>query len=159
MAGKKHLHKYYFGLMIGNQPVWACALDGCTHYMPNHMKEMLNHKAALCWKCEERAIIDFGMMNEYPQGKVLCEACITLNRVNRIREGYPPEPTTDSHIEGRAICTRCKQHPAAEGDANGHCSRCANKINTTPTVKICSRCKILPVMAKSDLCHGCFLGI
>ncbi len=127
MAGKKHQHKYYFGMLVGNQPVWACALEGCSHYMPNHIKNILNGKYAICWKCEGTAVIDFSRMKEYPEGKVWCNDCLVLRQAALIKsnEVKGDTPEIESHVEGINICKKCAQHPALPSNPNGWCVRCA----------------------------------
>lgn len=127
MASKKHLHKYYFGMLVGNQPVWACALDGCNHYMPNHMKNTINGKLAICWKCGDNAKIDFTRMNEYPDGKVFCDECLLLRKLNAEKPKLDTEPQVtqiESHINEVPICKQCKQHPMSITFNNGLCTKC-----------------------------------
>jgi len=63
---KRHTHKYHKVLVAGD-PVWACALPDCSHYMPNHMSELVPGRASLCWNCGEKFILDNTNMRETNQ--------------------------------------------------------------------------------------------
>lgn len=76
MARKKHVHKYHLVPMY-NVTVWACALPDCSHYMPDHMKEMLPGKASICWGCNEKMLLDpANMKDEMP----LCSNCLGITK-------------------------------------------------------------------------------
>ncbi len=117
---RKHNHKYYFGLEIAGTKIWACALPECNHYMPKHMENMVNGKKAICWKCGETAIVNFTLMKEYPQGKVLCDECITLKNYNQMPKSE--EIMTASSELG--LCTRCNEHERLATNPNGLCLQC-----------------------------------
>jgi hypothetical protein len=68
---RRHIHKYYKANLAGVK-VWACALPECTHYMPAHMAALVDGKASLCWKCEDRFILNPSNMTE---DKPICDEC------------------------------------------------------------------------------------
>jgi len=74
---KKHTHKYHQVLM-NSIPIWACALPDCTHYMPNHLKNMVAGKASFCWGCDAPIVLDpVNMKLEQP----LCSNCLGITVV------------------------------------------------------------------------------
>lgn len=73
MAGKKHIHKYYRNTILGNIPVWACALDNCSHYMPPHIEGLVRGKSTVCWKCNEITTMDLDRLD---MEKPLCDKCL-----------------------------------------------------------------------------------
>lgn len=71
---KKHIHKYYKGIISGTTPVWACGYPDCSHYMPEHMEKLIPGKATKCWgsDCDENTIMDARTMK---LDKPLCTDC------------------------------------------------------------------------------------
>lgn len=69
MAKSNHSgpHKYYHAdLPFGK--VWACALSGCNHHMPQHYEPLLNGKYSLCWECGEKFILTpLNMQDDQPR--------------------------------------------------------------------------------------------
>jgi len=55
--GRRHPHKYYRVKLPGQYPVWACALEDCSHHMPRHYESLLLHKSFECWNCGEQGKI------------------------------------------------------------------------------------------------------
>lgn len=68
---KRHIHKYYKADLDFGE-VWACALPDCSHYMPKHMAKLVNGKSSICWKCNEKMILDPNNMNI---DKPVCYSC------------------------------------------------------------------------------------
>ncbi len=68
---KKHIHKYH-KINFFNGKVWACALPDCSHYMPNHLVDMVPGKQSICWHCGESFIMDaHNMVDDRP----VCAKC------------------------------------------------------------------------------------
>jgi hypothetical protein len=67
------IHKYYKG-KIGMDKVWMCG-NGCGHYMPKHMEDLMLSKMSICWDCgEEFQLTRLLMISERP----VCENCSPL---------------------------------------------------------------------------------
>jgi hypothetical protein len=83
---KRHIHKYC-QVFFYSTPVWACALEDCNHYMPDHMKDLVPGKASLCWKCGEKFNLNAANMRDR---KPLCADCSpipeTTTAVNELEE-------------------------------------------------------------------------
>ena len=63
MPRKNHTHKYILR-PTGSQPVWACALPDCNHYMPPHLNSLIEGRSSICWECEDKFILDDNAMKE-----------------------------------------------------------------------------------------------
>lgn len=68
---RRHAHKYHRVTTTFGK-VWACALPDCTHYMPQHMENLLPGKQSICWNCEEIFVLNpMNMKDEQP----VCDEC------------------------------------------------------------------------------------
>ena len=72
MPGKKHIHKYYRGIINGNTPVWMCALANCSHYMPPHLENLVNNKSTICWGCDNPILM---YPRQLEMEKPMCDKC------------------------------------------------------------------------------------
>lgn len=82
---KRHIHKYYRAkLAFGD--VWACALDNCNHYMPQHMEGLIPGKASLCWNCNQKFILDPNALNMELPTCVNCRTGIDVDEINAISD-------------------------------------------------------------------------
>ena len=71
-GSKNHTHKYHKITLGYDTKVWACALEDCTHYMPQHMENFVPGKVSLCWSCGEKfRLTNENMVNEKP----ICDKC------------------------------------------------------------------------------------
>ena len=104
---RKHTHKYYFGLLIGGDKVWACALPGCTHYMPKHMERAVENKFSLCWKCSEEFIL---YPHSMKRDKPLCDECAIIQTPATEAKIELEENT---RVETKLLCKRCNINPRA----------------------------------------------
>lgn len=64
MPRKQHTHKYA-RVKTDNNYVWACALPGCNHFMPYHLRSLMTvNRRSICWQCEDEFVIDEGALKE-----------------------------------------------------------------------------------------------
>lgn len=127
---KRHTHKYYFGLKIGRDPVWACAIPSCNHYMPAHMAGSVENKFSICWQCGEEFILDSSLMKFM---KPVCYECIGLGdivreeRVERdsVMKAFRQVPKVEKKEEVREMKTCECGKPA---DLGGICRECYKKL-------------------------------
>lgn len=108
---KKHTHKYYFGLLVGGDKVWACALPNCTHYMPKHMEGNVEGKFALCWKCSEQFTLDPVNMK---RAKPICDDCTMMIVPDPLEESpdyIEEQPIGPGSGYDDELCIRCKRNP------------------------------------------------
>lgn len=147
---KKHAHKYYYGLRVANQTVWACALPGCGHYMPHHMRDAVNNKAAICWNCEGYAVVDLDLFRQgrYPQNKVWCQNCIDEREALHTLEART-KPVTISELVGTSIETVIKSNHESNQES----------VTTQESEKvICIKCgKSKQLNGTGGLCYMCFI--
>jgi hypothetical protein len=67
-GAKKHTHRYY----RRDDGLWACALDGCTHFMPSNMNPAPLGAYSICWKCGEKfTLTSTNMLKNRPE----CDEC------------------------------------------------------------------------------------
>lgn len=70
---QKHIHKYYWrGLTYCL--VWACGIDGCSHYYPPHQQSYVENKPSICWECGEVFILTRDLMGV---SKPVCKRCVS----------------------------------------------------------------------------------
>lgn len=77
MPRKNHPHKYILRPTTGVS-VWACALPDCNHFMPPHLNSLLEGRAAICWGCEEKFILDSQAMRETKPRCIECRTGIDV---------------------------------------------------------------------------------
>lgn len=60
IGSKKHVHKYHktYPNTRRNEPIWACALPDCTHFMPHNVSQHVPGKVSICWSCGNEFILD-----------------------------------------------------------------------------------------------------
>lgn len=63
MPRKNHTHKYQLRA-TSSQPVWACSLPDCNHYMPPHLNSLIEGRSSICWECDDKFILDIDAMKE-----------------------------------------------------------------------------------------------
>lgn len=136
--GRRHTHKYYLGLRVGADIVWACGIEGCQHYMPHHMRDNVNHKTSICWKCGYVGTVEFANIPEYKEemGKFFCESCLAeIARVKHARSNPKPNPqpepkpdeteVIEPSSDSVQICKKChKEVPHGLPYYNGMCGDC-----------------------------------
>jgi hypothetical protein len=67
----KHTHQYF----KGSNGVWACARDGCTHFLPGNMANSTPvGKKSICWNesCSKEFIVSLYNMNT---NQPRCDEC------------------------------------------------------------------------------------
>lgn len=52
--------------------IWACGSPDCNHHMPQHLEELVNGKASICWQCDEKFVLTGINMK---QDKPICSDC------------------------------------------------------------------------------------
>jgi hypothetical protein len=71
MPRKNHTHKY-IRRETGSSPVWACALEDCNHFMPNHLTNLVIGRSTYCWDCGDKfKMTELSMVDDMPK----CESC------------------------------------------------------------------------------------
>ncbi len=68
----KHTHRYHKTRpnTRRNEPVWACSLPGCSHFIP--LNTTVEGRKSLCWNCGEELIMT---ENEMAVDKPECPSC------------------------------------------------------------------------------------
>lgn len=91
MPRKNHTHKYQLRA-TGSQPVWACALPDCNHYMPPHLNTLIEGRSSICWECDEKFILDIDSMKE---ARPRCFTCRDGSVVKLIEHSEPLSMVND----------------------------------------------------------------
>lgn len=140
MPRKQHVHKYYLR-RTSVFDVWACALDECNHYMPQHLTELVSGRSSLCWDCGAKFRLNEDLMRE-EAGKPVCQNCLDIRRFTKlerapqIKASVEPDQVeiNEPRLEPVEInfikCLRCEEMRAEPAQIyDGYCLRCFGIVN------------------------------
>jgi len=132
-GARKHAHKYYYGLKVGGDLVWACAFPHCNHYMPKHMEERVIDKLSICWKCGEEFVLESQLMNRQ---KPICVDCLGFGEiVEEIRRNEDPIMRASQERLNKVT----PKNEAEPSPGKGKCRKCGAETSQ-PEFKLCMPC-------------------
>lgn len=102
-VAKRHRHKYFQADMNGTK-VWACALPDCNHYMPDHMRQLVNGKMSICWGCESEINLNPDNMKDIHPVCTNCKLGISPDSPDAITEteAVPLSQAMRDFLEGKS---------------------------------------------------------